>query len=224
MTTRKCMICGNTFVPFKANHSYCSDDCRAIVREESDRVYNTKVRERLHELNIEKYGVPVCPTREGSGQYTRRIGVVESPLKGVKKREYHKWHRETQEKILNIIEKERNGVSIRDIYNSKIPAFNNEQCLSYTQIAHSIENLLDYELVERVWVIQDIELNKNTMAVINYSENHRRQGMWIYMPNNKRIRVGIGFINNHEYNIKKYKYFKKLDNKCKHMKPKRKTK
>ena len=46
--------------------------------------------------------------------------------------------------------------------------------------------------------------------------------MWIYTPNNKRIRVGIGFINNHEYNIKKYKYFKKLDNKCKHMKPKRK--
>ena len=204
MTTRKCMICGNTFVPFKANHSYCSDDCRAIVREESDRVYNTKVRERLHELNIEKYGVPVCPTREGSGQYTRRIGVVESPLKGVKKREYYKWRREAQEKILNIIEKERNGVSLRDIYNSKIPAFNNEQCLNYTQIAHSIENLLDYELVQRVWVIL------------------RKQGMWIYTPNNKRIRVGIGFINNHEYNIKKYKYFKKLDNKCKHMKPKRK--
>ena len=204
MTTRDCMICGSTFVPFKANHSYCSDDCRAIVREESDRVYNTKVRERLHELNIEKYGVPVCPTREGSGQYTRRIGVVESPLKGVKKREYYKWRREAQEKILNIIEKERNGVSLRDIYNSKIPAFNNEQCLNYTQIAHSIENLLDYELVQRVWVIL------------------RKQGMWIYTPNNKRIRVGIGFINNHEYNIKKYKYFKKLDNKCKHMKPKRK--
>ncbi len=36
MTTRKCMICGNTFVPFKANHSYCSDDCRAIVREKSE--------------------------------------------------------------------------------------------------------------------------------------------------------------------------------------------
>jgi len=213
MTTRDCMICGTTFVPTRHNHSYCSVDCRIIVKSRDRKKYEAVALEKTHEINMKKYGVPVCPTRDGSGQYTRRIGVVESPLNGVKKREYYKWRREMQEKILNIIEKEEHGISIRDIYEKKLSAFNNEQCLSYTQISHLVESLLDYDIVVRVWVIRDLLLSVQ-----------RKQGMWIYMPNNKRIRVGIGFINNHEYNIKKYKYFNELNKKCEHMKPKRKTK